>query len=216
MESLGDTTIALTNYGFWDIEPNQTNYVTYSYRGRKNHTWLDGEYEDIKEHHKLVKPNVALNDTDKVSEYNKKWVLNGGQYTCRGLDGIAISEYPLYVKEFAFSETEPHKFMGGNQNFAIYDKTEAEPAYILVGLTQPQFNALLFQQSDLVSKFMRWLYDQVTHPEKGEYYLHHNHASFAQTVNDKLDGLQRFTGEKYQLDSADKVNDRFANIKSLI
>ena len=29
--------IALTDYGFWDIEANATNNVTYSYRGGKHY-----------------------------------------------------------------------------------------------------------------------------------------------------------------------------------
>ena len=33
IKSLGIHTIAMTDYGFWDIEPNQTRSITYSYKG---------------------------------------------------------------------------------------------------------------------------------------------------------------------------------------
>ena len=36
IKSLDNITIALTDYGFWDIETNTTNDVTYSYTGEDN------------------------------------------------------------------------------------------------------------------------------------------------------------------------------------
>lgn len=33
MKTLGEVNIMMTDYGFWDIEPNQTSVVTYSFRG---------------------------------------------------------------------------------------------------------------------------------------------------------------------------------------
>ena len=86
VETLGESTISLTDYGFWDIEPNQTNYVTYSYRGRKTHKSIDGTYCDIGKHHKLTKPTVALGAGDKVVEYDKKWTLTNTHYTCHNVD----------------------------------------------------------------------------------------------------------------------------------
>ena len=36
IKSLGNHTIDMTDYGFWDLEPNKTRSVTYSYRGTKS------------------------------------------------------------------------------------------------------------------------------------------------------------------------------------
>ena len=34
IKSLGEINIVMTDYGFWDIEPNMTNSITYSFRGK--------------------------------------------------------------------------------------------------------------------------------------------------------------------------------------
>lgn len=41
IKQLGDVSIAMTDYGFWDIETNTTDDIVYSYNGRKSYSTLD-------------------------------------------------------------------------------------------------------------------------------------------------------------------------------
>ena len=41
VRELDTVNIALTDYGFWDIEVNRTNNITYSYRGGKSYGNID-------------------------------------------------------------------------------------------------------------------------------------------------------------------------------
>lgn len=61
-----------------------------------------------------------------------------------------------------------------------------DPINILVGIDQTQFNQLLYSMPELVSPFVRWMYDQVvyhTPADQGEYYLYYYHQEIAHDLN---------------------------------
>ena len=81
IKSLDSVNIALTDYGFWDLETNTTNNITYSYRwDLKDYVKPIGNLNNRKQ--KMVLPTTALADTDKVVEYNKVWSKSGIFYKC--------------------------------------------------------------------------------------------------------------------------------------
>ena len=93
-----DQTIVLTDYGFWDVESNDTNNKTYSYASGssgKNYEVLDEDVFYNEHQHKLVHPTVELQDTDKIDQYDKIWTLNsdGLGYTCVDADGHDVRGY---------------------------------------------------------------------------------------------------------------------------
>ena len=111
-------------------------------------------------------------------------------------------------------------FVGGTQTFAVYDSNASgDPVNLLVGITGSQFNGLLFSTSELVSPFMKYLYDQVVHTESdypyGEYYLHSNHSDFVQRLNELIQD-HRFENLRYQVPNGpDLIGERFSSIKSI-
>ena len=76
-KQLDDIAIALTDYGFWDIEQNTTRTKTYSYRrNTKNYLIpVQEDHIDTVDHHKLLRPYVNGIDgtTSKVVQYDKVW-----------------------------------------------------------------------------------------------------------------------------------------------
>ena len=84
VRELGGIPIVMTDGGFWDIEHNSTNDITYSYSGEKSYSRLP-DYEWVVDKRidrtdKLVVPAqdkgsrfVEPNDSIFV-EYDKKWV----------------------------------------------------------------------------------------------------------------------------------------------
>jgi hypothetical protein len=176
IRELDNVTIALTDYGFWDVEPNQTNAITYSYRGIKGHepTTYNGY---PKKSTKIVLPdNPDIGIGSVVVQYDKPWELSAnGNYYSYGTS--------KFVKSFKI-ENENHDFVGGVdwfdnetgqwvENFAVYNSTANEPAYILSGVSENEFRLLLYADSSLSSLFTQWLYDQVTvtYPHKGQKYI---------------------------------------------
>lgn len=96
MRDLDNVSIVMTDYGFWDIEPNTTNDVTYSYRQKDAKTYETDVAAFNSSTTKLVKPTIALAPSDKVVEYDKVWELakksgsswvvdktSGTHYKCR-------------------------------------------------------------------------------------------------------------------------------------
>ena len=77
VKSLDSISIAMTDYGFWDIEPNSTNHMTYSYRGEKNFGDYEKRNTDVR---KLIHPTTVLGDTDKIVEYDKVWERKASTY----------------------------------------------------------------------------------------------------------------------------------------
>ena len=68
----------MTDYGFWGIEPNMTNDITYSYRGMK-------DYEDEVEFKnsridKIVLPTFDVGEGDVVVECDRVWKSFGDKY----------------------------------------------------------------------------------------------------------------------------------------
>ena len=79
LRTLDSVNIAMTDYGFWDIETNQTNSKTYSYRGAGK------RYEETEEHSfngredKIIHPTVPYDPSiHRYSEYDTCWTLNDG------------------------------------------------------------------------------------------------------------------------------------------
>ena len=75
----------MTDSGFWDIEHNSTNDITYSYSGRKSYSRFPPTYEWVVEQRKDRTDKLVLPVQDRSSrfvnpidsifvEYDKKWV----------------------------------------------------------------------------------------------------------------------------------------------
>ena len=172
IKELDNVTIALTDYGFWDLEPNQTNTITYSYRGGKSHSNVS--YNNYpKEQTKVVLPDGAVEAGQIVVQYDKPWTLSA--------DGNYYShETSKFVRTFKI-ETEEHELVGAVddyqsdgawiENFAVYNSTANENAYIVAGVSVDEFRNLLYANSSLSGLFTQWLYDQVTDPNKGQKYI---------------------------------------------
>ena len=78
IKSLGNQNIVMTDYGFWGIEPNMTNDITYSYRGMKDY---DDEVEFKNSRtDKIVLPTFDVGETDVVVEYDRLWKSSGDNY----------------------------------------------------------------------------------------------------------------------------------------
>ena len=166
--------IALTDYGFWDIEPNTTSKKTYSYRGKKELKITDvAEFNGRDD--KIIHPiNVQYENGDKVVEYGKIWKkFDDTHVGCYGEDGVLIEGSKKYLLEIL-----NHPFVGGTDTFAVYDSIEDKPPQILVDMTQQQFNSQLFSTPALVNKIVQWLYKNTTFDNKCEHYLEQNHGSF--------------------------------------
>lgn len=66
-------------------------------------------------------------------------------------------------------------FCGGSEHFGVYNSSDNDPIHLLVKVTDDQFIKLFYTNSQLTNYFIEWLYRQVTHSEKGEYYLKTHH-----------------------------------------
>ena len=72
VRQLDSVCIALTNYGFWDVEPNTTKYVTYSYNGGKDYALIGAYGNALKT--KIVRPEFQVGTGQfKIVEYDKKF-----------------------------------------------------------------------------------------------------------------------------------------------
>ena len=98
----------MTDYGFWGIEPNMTNDITYSYRGMKDYE--DGIEFKNSRIDKIVLPTMNVGETDVVVEYDRVWKLSGDKYVN---DNIS---YPKSI----FSSNVESKYSGSGDDFAIY------------------------------------------------------------------------------------------------
>ena len=132
IRELDTVNIAMTDYGFWDVEENQTNNITYSYRNGKSY-----ENEDVPEFNndttKLVDPTIQLGDAVKYCEYShvddgtateygidRLWNAtdDGNWYECEGVK--VDDENKKYREKVIINRTEL-PFYGATENFAIYD-----------------------------------------------------------------------------------------------
>ena len=144
LRGLDNVNIVMTDYGFWDIEPNMTSNITYSYRQKDGKTYVKtGVAAFNSRTTKLVKPTIALATSDKVDEYDKVWELakksgsswvvdktNGTNYKCKyvgnalpntNIESPNHENYPKYLKEIIGTGGKTHQFVGGTVNFGVYD-----------------------------------------------------------------------------------------------
>ena len=94
----------MTDYGFWDIEVNATNDITYSYTGKKEICPLGRLFQDES---KLIRPDIKLNSAEtaqsnhgrKFVEYDDLWAytedseLTGYWKSLNHQDGIKYWDY---------------------------------------------------------------------------------------------------------------------------
>lgn len=143
IKSLGNHTIAMTDYGFWDIEPNQTRSVTYSYRGLKEvepDVTLHVNGKPSMRNSKVVSPETSLGEDDIVVECQYKdengeltagntvvqkiWTKPNGNFYVN--DGNDIKYIKDIVGVYDSSDPKPkHELYGCTDNFAMYNSTSA-------------------------------------------------------------------------------------------
>jgi hypothetical protein len=211
LKTLDNISIVLTDYGFWDIESNQTNSVTYSFKnGLKDYSKC-GPFNGRK--NKVSTPTLALQDTDSVAEYDKAWSLvshnNEDKYVC--------SEFPdvWWLKEIASEDGLRKQFFGCTDKFAVYYPQGGGAADILVGIGLGQFKQFILANPELAQTFMEWMYGQVVYPQRGERYLMNVHEEAAQYVN-SLANNKTFSNLKYQVVPEDQlIDDKFNSIREI-
>lgn len=252
IRELDTVNIAMTDYGFWDLEDNNTNNVQYSYRGGKEFNGGVPSFND--DISKLITPTMDFNSaTQKAVEYSslesegyvtdeqgnkvgvdRIWSPVGDYwYKCEGI--VFDGEAKMYRSKIYPNDVEL-PFVGGTENFAVYDHSGDDPIHILVNLTREQFVNLLFANSQLTTYFIEWLYDQVVegplavngstiHSGKGEYYLWNNNGSFIGNLerslsNNEFDGLQLQLGKKYPETGTQQIkldlDGKFESVEKLV
>lgn len=103
-EMNGDVVVALTDYGFWDVEKNHTNNVTWSYRGGKSVSKDAGSFNELND--KLLLPIVQpIYGTDKVVQYDRIWRKeeSGDRYRCMTPNGVTDWRCAIYSSEIGSS-----------------------------------------------------------------------------------------------------------------
>ena len=202
IKSLGTQDIVMTDYGFWGIEPNMTNDITYSYRGMKDYE--DGiEFKNSRTD-KIVLPTMNVGETDVVVEYDRVWKLSGDKYVNGNIS------YPKSI----FSSNVESKYSGSGDDFAIYWGSDDKGRILIPFDDVKVFEQALFSEPRLSEIFIDYVYEQVTHPEKGEYYLRRNYSKFASTVNQSLSD-SRVDDLRYQMDD-DLYPDKLNSILDLV
>lgn len=164
VRDLDTVNIALTDYGFWDIEANRTSNVTYSYRNGKSY-----ENTDVPNFNndttKLVDPTISLSETIKYCEYShvdggtteygidRLWnpTSDGNWHEC---DGIQVDGKSKQYRNKIVVNGESLPFYGATENFAIYDSAGTEPIHILANLSYDQFKSLLLSDAQLTNIFI--------------------------------------------------------------
>lgn len=134
IKQLDAVAIAMTDYGFWDIEPNRTNDVVYSYRGlKKYHESV--EYRNTDPDKNVLPTFDGTSDTsenDKVVEYDLVWRRAEDYYNCYKGSQVYYTEEDLNKYGNGNENDNPisypaivlsgNAFVGGNQYFAVYDR----------------------------------------------------------------------------------------------
>ena len=201
VRELDTVNIALTDYGFWDIEANQTNNITYSYRNGKSYeNNVTPSFNE--DNTKLIDPTISLESNPKYCEYSHEyedsdenygidrlWEKNGENwYYCHGIEldsttDSILDRYKNYRSSIVGNNGKTLNLVGCTEHFAVYNSRENDPVHILVNLSEQQFKNLLFSDAELTNYFIEWLYEQVTHPitdvpsgtTREEWYLHDWH-----------------------------------------
>ena len=79
IKTLESVNIVLTDYGFWDIEPNQTMDVTYAFTGDKK--CGETQHSTYGWENKVVHPDFMEAEAgDSVVEYDKPWRKTGSMF----------------------------------------------------------------------------------------------------------------------------------------
>lgn len=137
VRELDTVNIALTDYGFWDIEVNRTNNVTYSYRNGKSYDKNVGEFNN--DNKKLIDPTIFFAQTTKYCEYSsdeygidRLWTHGGDWYKC---DGIQVDGKSKQYRDAIIINGKSLPFYGATENFALYGSSGNEPIHLLVSLT---------------------------------------------------------------------------------
>ena len=233
IRELNTVNIAMTDYGFWDLEANQTNNTTYSYRkGKKYDDNVGGFNSDVS---KLTAPTRDI-DGCKFVEYcddgedygiDRLWHPTTDWYYC---NGILVDGEPKQYRDRIVVDGKELNFFGGTQNFAVYSSDEDDMVSILVNLTLTQFTSLIFSNPQLTNYFIEWLYEQVTHdvPRGGttrsEWYLYNNYQSFIGKLGENLapssgiayDNLHFQLNEDYGGGIKTPLSAKFGSIKNII
>ena len=233
IRELNTVNIAMTDYGFWDLEANQTNNTTYSYRkGKKYDDNVGGFNNDVS---KLTTPTLDI-DECKFVEYcddgedygiDRLWHPKTDWYYC---NGILVDGEPKQYRDRIVVDGKELNFFGGTQNFAVYSSDEDDMVSILVNLTLTQFTSLIFSNPQLTNYFIEWLYEQVTHDvptggtTRGEWYLYNNYESFIGKLGENLapssgipyDNLHFQLNEDYGSGIKTPLSAKFGSIKNLI
>lgn len=123
--------IALTNYGFWDIEPNRTSHVTYSYQDVKNYETGIRYGNSLAT--KIVRPEFPVQDNnDRIFEYDRVFTHDSDNRTWNCDFGTDDQPRTVrYLDSIRSPSGKLHSFVGGTDSFAIYDSSGDEPAYIV-------------------------------------------------------------------------------------
>lgn len=142
--------------------------------------------------------NAPASGTNTVVE--KIWNLSGNTYS--------YDSSVNYVKEMEGvydSEPKNHALYGCTDNFAMYNSKDDASQYLVAKLDLEQFKNLLYSNSELVSLFTKWLYDEVVHSTGtyiyGEYYLNLRHGGFIDRVNALIHPTasgKTWNGQQYQ------------------
>ena len=224
LRQLDNVSIAMTDYGFWDLEVNSTNDVTYVYNGNKEIDQLGASIND--DASKVIHPEKNIPSGTLYSEYDTLWQKSSGSWNRYTWDqGLgewkpdagsgdhekSIIPYPNVIKP----DGESHEFRGGTDVFAVYGKTTNHPLQLLVNMSKDQFKRLLYGDSTLASTFVDWLYHQVVYADECEHYLENTHAGFASRVNAKIDSSSTWANVEYSLPKVN-VNDKFKTMKAFI
>ena len=209
IRELDNVSIALTDYGFWDLERNETKDITYSYKRMKTFAEVKLNGYPNKETKVVLPDNADIRSGSVVVEYDKPWELEEDGYYCH--------ETTQFVEHFGV-DGEEHRFVGAvdfmsqggawEENFAVYnssgDPEKPSPAYLLAGIDFQDFKRLLYSNQVVSGKFSTWLYDQVTDDLKGQKYI----DDIASNVGEKV----RQVGERV---SYEKIIYPLENISQL-
>jgi len=176
IRELDNVSIALTDYGFWDLERNETKDITYSYKKMKTFAEVELNVYPRKETKVVLPDDANIGSGSVVVEYDKPWELDEDGYYCH--------KTTKFVEHFGV-DGEEHRFVGAvdflnqdgtwEENFAVYnssgDPEKTSPAYLLAGIDFQDFKRLLYSNQMVSGRFSQWLYDQVTDELKGQKYI---------------------------------------------
>ena len=220
LRTLDSVNIAMTDYGFWDIEKNSTKNRTYSFRGQDK-TYRVTDYEGFNEvPDKIIHPtkDLRFQNGQKVVEYDMPWRSVSSETYAGRYDITGDYTNVRYLNKVVGQTKDEHDFHAGTENFAVYAQNGDSPIHILTNMDQTQFNNLFFAFPDLVNTFVRWMYDNSTYEEQSEHYLSTQHFNFVQFLNQFSN--QKYDELKYTVSEDDssliKADGKFASIKNLL